>query len=229
MSSFADSDVAFIRKALGAGVGLDVIYDVGASNGYWSIMAHQAIGGGDYHLFEPLSDRPEYAQHLPGNVAALPSARLHTVALSDVTGVTSMSIAEDGFSSSLHDMSQVAGFGAAKPVRTYRLDDYVAEQGLPPPKLVKLDTQGTEHMIIAGAERTLASAELLMIETWIYRGYGPGTPLIGEIAGQLLPLGFSLAAFGDHFRQDDGRLYCLDAYFASGGALAKLKSAGALA
>src|SRR5262249_43641578 len=54
--------------------------------------------------------------------------------------------------------------GEAVTVPAYRLDDLVAECGLPGPHLLKLDVQGAEVAALAGAPRTLADTNLLVVE-----------------------------------------------------------------
>ena len=78
-----------------------------------------------------------------------------------------------------------------------------------------MDTQGTEHLIVSGGKKTLASAHLLIIESWFYRGYNAGTPLLSEMISLLEPLGFVLADFGGTYREPSGRLLQADAYFCS--------------
>lgn len=219
MGEFASEDAAFIGKLVEAGVPLNVIYDIGASNGYWSIIAAKPISNGTYHLFEPQADSPAYSEKLDKNLRELGDATLHKIALSDKNAILDMTIADDGFSSSLHDVSGTPGYSSRRPVQCRRLDDYVAEKNLPPPSLVKMDTQGTEHLIVSGGKKTLASAHLLIIESWFYRGYNAGTPLLAEMIALLEPLGFVLTDFGEPYRAPSGRLVTLDAYFCSAEAL----------
>lgn len=222
MSDFGEEDTAFIKRAISVGVPLKVIYDIGASNGTWSALMEKVIQGGEYHLFEPLAEIAQYSEHLNRNLTSLHLAKLHPVALSNLTGRTRISVAQDGFSSSLHDMTGVEGFGAATSVISYRLDDYVSQNGLPLPSLIKMDTQGTEDLILEGARETIKSANSLIIETWLYRGYGPKTPLLSEITSFLEPLGFSIFGFGGEYRDPLGRLAAIDAYFCNGETLKSL-------
>jgi hypothetical protein len=48
----------------------------------------------------------------------------------------------------------------AQPVLTFRLDDLVEQFGLPRPHHVKLDVDGGELAVLAGAARTLAALDL---------------------------------------------------------------------
>ena len=128
MGEFASEDAAFIGKLVEAGVPLNVIYDVGASTGFWSLMAPRPILNGTYHLFEPLADRPEYSKSLDKNLPQLGDATLHKIALSDKNETVEMTIADDGYGSSLHDVCGEPGYRSKRPVQCRRLDDYVAEK-----------------------------------------------------------------------------------------------------
>src|SRR4029453_11706555 len=97
------------------------------------------------------------------------------------------------------------------PVR--RLDDVVAGLELPPADLIKLDVQGFELKILAGAELTCHLAKALMVETWFYRGYGPGTPLFGEIVDWMTRHGFSLVSLGELYVDADMALIAIDTFF----------------
>jgi hypothetical protein len=85
--------------------------------------------------------------------------------------------------------------------------------------LVKIDTQASEHLILSRGRRTIAAAQVLMIETWLYWEYGPSTPLLTNIITVASSLGFILFKFGEEFHDDDGRLYGLDVVFIKPGVL----------
>src|SRR5215472_12020844 len=98
----------------------------------------------------------------------------------------------------------MANFATKCEVPQWRLD--VNTHKLPLPDLIKMDTQGSEHHIAGGTE-TITAAQVLMIETWLYREYGPSTPLLDEIIESVGSLGFRLSDFGDTYRNEDGRLW----------------------
>jgi FkbM family methyltransferase len=54
------------------------------------------------------------------------------------------------------------------PVAARTLDEIVAETGLPPPHLLKLDIQGAERVALAAAPRTLAATNLVLVETFVH-------------------------------------------------------------
>jgi hypothetical protein len=100
-----------------------------------------------------------------------------------------------------------------KPVPVRRLDDVVSRLELPPADLIKMDVQGFELKILNGGELTCRQAKALMIETWLYRGYGPDTPLLGEIIDWMTGHDFRLVSFGDTYISPDMTLFSVDAFF----------------
>lgn len=191
-----------------------VVYDIGASTGIWSEVIARVLPLAQFHLFEPLASVAEmYKRDLPMRLARLPNLTLHTVALGDANGKAVFYLAGDSFSSSLNDRGDIKEVTGRIEVDKCRLDDYRASAGLPLPDVIKIDCQGAEDVIIRGGEGAVRNAQVLFLETWFKRGYGPATPLIGEIIELLRPLGFSLVEIGERFYDEKHRLYSVDAFF----------------
>ena len=70
-------------------------------------------------------------------------------------------------------------------VPKYRLDAYIEHKRLPLPDVMKLDCQGAEEVILEGAVDCLRTADVVLLETWLTREYGPRTPLLTEIVAFL--------------------------------------------
>ena len=168
----------FIRKLARAGVAIESIYDIGASNGYWSWLMAQVVPDAKFNLFEPL-ESDQYANDLANVLKAYPDFRMHRVALGNENTTLRLNLHSNHVGSTLLD-SDWEGIVDKMPVPVRRLDDYSAELGLPRADLIKIDTQGFELNILAGAERTCRQAKALVLETWLYRSYGPKTPLLSE-------------------------------------------------
>lgn len=60
---------------------------------------------------------------------------------------------------------------------------------MPPPSLLKLDVQGYELAALRGANRTLASVEIIILETSLLQ-YNEGSPLAAEVVATLDCLGY---------------------------------------
>lgn len=191
-----------------------VVYDIGASNGGWSAVVSDGLPTAAHHLFEPLSVHPKYKEVLDWHLGRHPTWRLHSIALGAKNGVARMSVDDAVVGSTILDMSAYPSiFGSQIEVPERRLDVYARENQLQPPDFVKMDTQASEHLILQGGRETVSAANALLIECWFYHGYGPSTPLIGDIIEIVDSLGFALFEFGDEYRDGNGKLVSKDAVF----------------
>lgn len=217
--SFGD-DRNFFQFLKSAGFVPRVVFDVGASTGIWSEQMQQVFPNAQYHLFEPLADRfPEYQADLENRLRRLPGFVLHKTALGSHPGTERFFIARDGYGSSFLDRGQhekvleVIDEVIELPIRT--LDDYVSENSLPVPDVIKADCQGREIAVLQGASECLHAADVLHVETWFSREYGPETPLLSEVTEWLHKRDFALIGFGGELMDSQHRLYSMDCYFFS--------------
>jgi FkbM family methyltransferase len=148
----------FMQEAVGWG---DVVYDVGANRGIHSLMLSRLVGAtGHLYAFEPV---PAIRADLERNVALnrISNITILDLALSDTVGSTEFSLAQpDGAG---HLAVSGAPTGRTISVRTTSLDEFVFGDGNPPPKLIKLDVEGSEAMVLAGGTRVLAAFHPLLI------------------------------------------------------------------
>jgi FkbM family methyltransferase len=144
----------------------DVFWDIGANIGLYSLYA--AAGGRAKHV---LSFEPS-----PWN-AALLSEHIRINGYSDRVGVYTLALAEATCPDTLfmrNTETASAGSSLGEPVGEFgerfdpifrqaalgvRIDDFVA-WGAPAPTMMKIDVDGTEERVLAGAAATLASKEL---------------------------------------------------------------------
>lgn len=66
-----------------------------------------------------------------------------------------------------------------KVYKTRTINSIVRERGFPKPDLVKIDVQGAEKDILAGAVETFADAKHLIVEMQ-HQQYNLGAPMVGE-------------------------------------------------
>ena len=144
----------------------DCFYDAGANYGFFTLLAAQLIGDqGALHAFEPL---PNVYQWLKGNVRH-PPAHLIDAALWDTTGAATLyrhhlSDAFNTLEAAAADPDQAAN-PVTTQVRCITLDDYAAINR--PPTVLKIDVEGGEKRLIAGAVQTLRSARpAIAMEIW---------------------------------------------------------------
>lgn len=223
---FGACDKGFLTRLRDAGYDAPVIFDIGGSNGWWSRTMLEVYPESRYELFEPLAGRrKEYDQSLRTALAEQANFRVHSVALGDRDGQADFWNEPSGFGSSLLSSNAPANERITVPVR--RLDGLMHELKLPRPQIIKADVQGSEDQIIRGGLNTFAAADILLLETWLRRGYGKATPLLTELIDMLMPLGFLLVDVGDFYRKPDQELISIDAFFAHRRCIEQLTRGGA--
>jgi FkbM family methyltransferase len=142
----------------------DAVIDIGAHIGWYTLLFANRVGeSGSVIAFEPA---PDNFALLKANVElnAKKSVRAENVALGDRTADVILARGGDNFGD--HYVSSRGGKEAREGVvvRCTRLDDAVA---LPQQiRLIKLDCQGSEPAIIAGAPNALARCTFLATEFW---------------------------------------------------------------
>jgi FkbM family methyltransferase len=139
---------AFARSVVHAG---DVIYDIGAHAGFFSLLFGRLTGpSGRVYAFEP--SRANF-ERLRANVQAnrLIQIEARHLAISDRCGETSF---EEGRTSLQGRLSAAGGAGRAT-VQATTIDALVRE-GATPPSLLKIDVEGAEGAVLRGAVCTLA-------------------------------------------------------------------------
>lgn len=181
--------------------------DVGANTGQYASSLLRAGYPGEIISFEPL---PEAHAALTRAAEAHPRWRVAPrAALSDTDGEAQFEVAGNSVSSSLLDMAPVHWTAAPPsapvgkiPVQTRRLDAIWNELGLSGPVFLKMDTQGSEAMVLAGAEGCLANVSAVQSEMSVVQLY-EGQPLAHEIDNRLRSRGFRCVDMIPGFRDPE--------------------------
>ena len=176
----------------------DVLYDVGANIGLYSLFAAKLRPACRVFAFEPESHN---FSSLCRNVLL---NRLENVTpcafpLSDREGFELLHVYGLEPGAALHSL------GSPSPLRdeaatiregvlTTTLDVLVARAALPPPSLLKLDVDGIEEKILAGAGATLGSARLRSI---LVEATEPGAEGSSWAERMLAPFGYRLVERSD--------------------------------
>lgn len=175
--------------------GIRTIVDIGANTGQFARLAHEIWPAARIYSLEPLPDAfAQLQQALP------PSADFHplNLAAGAEAGELDFLPCEHSPSSSflratrLHHEAFAGSTGEQSrtlrvPVRP--LDDLMAELEWSPPLLLKIDVQGFEDRVLAGAEATLRQASAALVETSFTELY-EGQALFPEVYSRMLALGY---------------------------------------
>lgn len=157
----------------------DVFYDVGANIGIYSCLAASVVreGRGSVLAFEPLRSNVE---SLERNAALNPGpVSIHDVALSDENATKGFDVYDEGRAGEGQGrLAPGDEGGGTAAVETRRGDDFVAEHGLEPPTVVKIDVEGAEMAVVRGMDDLLSSetCRLVYCEVHAHARWEPGDP-----------------------------------------------------
>jgi FkbM family methyltransferase len=133
------------------------VYDIGAHSGFFTLgLARRAGATGHVYAFEPL---PENVRRLRGNLELNPevggAVSVVEAAVADAAGRTRFRRAASSFEGGLSGTTQ----DAENTIEVVCLTlDVFASGGVRAPHLVKLDVEGAEGRVLAGARRVLREA-----------------------------------------------------------------------
>ena len=183
------------------------IYDVGASNGSWSLELEQLFPDSNYTLFEPLT---EHRKELSALASRKENFSFCDVALGSEVGECYFNTHEG--QSSFLESTQWKGEKTKVVVST--IDEMVRAGKAPSPNLIKADIQGYELEMLKGAEKALHSCDFIFLELSWLQIYKDG-PYAGEILGYLDRKGFKVFDICTYsLRPLDDRLTQSDVLFA---------------
>jgi FkbM family methyltransferase len=193
------------------------ILDVGANEGTFARIARSAFPDAQIYSYEPLPNCARVIEHEFANDERF---ELFRCALGRHHGESRMFHNEYSASSSILAMAKehVEAFPYTArtsqitvPIRT--MDETLEGKDLAGPTLLKLDVQGYELRVLAGAPRTLAKAHVLLVELSVQRLY-EDAPLFDEVYQALRAHGFALSGVIDVLRRPaDNRPLQIDAVF----------------
>ena len=164
-----------------------VLADIGANVGMYSVWAAK-VGGARVWAFEPeaqnfaLLNRNIQLNGLGERV------RAYCVALSDRAGYSELHLSETAAGGSNHAYGEPLNFKLEAMQAAYvqgcagtTLDELVGAGVLPQPSHIKIDVDGFEHKVIAGAARTLRDERLRSMIVEINRNLAAHRALVVEI------------------------------------------------
>lgn len=99
-----------------------------------------------------------------------------------------------------------------KKMKTNTINNFIKIHKIKFPDLIKLDTQGSELDILAGASTILKKCKLVYIECPIYN-YNKNAPTLDEYLIFMKKKGFKVTEIGEIHRRDDDKILQIDLLF----------------
>lgn len=157
-----------LHQAASAGLAAATVIDVGAASGGFARLCAEILPKARLVLIEPLA---EFTSALAGLDA------LHIAAAAGASdGDMVFNVHPDLYGSSLCLEDEGTDVnGTPRTVALRRLDGLAAEHGLCGPYLLKIDVQGAERQVLAGAEKVLANTAMAIVETSFLPFFQGGT------------------------------------------------------
>jgi FkbM family methyltransferase len=152
----------FIRQNVKPGM---IVLDIGANTGYMTILLADLVGAhGQVHSFEPMPASYELLRkNVDGN--GLNQVHLHKLALSDRKGEATLHV--DPGNDGGNTIGNVSGEGwnghTAITVATEALDDFLGRAGIGKVDFIKIDVEGAESLVFAGARKLLSRPDAPLI------------------------------------------------------------------
>lgn len=168
---------------------ISTFIDIGANDGNISKAINYISPKTTIFAFEPIKQKKSIIE----SKIKSDNLTVETLALGDHTGI--QEFYEYDFlpaSSFLKPDPKIFGKKIAKsyPVKITTLDQYFDKKKFKKPVFIKMDTEGTENLIIRGGQKLLRQASLIIIETSFIK-HRKNQCLFDEIHSYLIKLGFT--------------------------------------
>ncbi len=164
-----DYEPEMLAALEGMARGGGTLYDIGAHTGYYT-CAWLKLGGEHVEAFEPAQYNRDILKATLERNGLAEKVAVHALALGDRDGeATLVASREDVGAASAAYVQEFGGVelppgvqaaplpgSASTGVPLQKLDTVCEEMGLPTPALLKIDVEGAEAAVIAGAQRLLA-------------------------------------------------------------------------
>ncbi len=189
------------------------ILDVGAHRGDWTRAVAPIFPDAAFILIEPLA---EMADDLARTARDVPRCTVLPHGAGPATGEFFQTVSPDLAGSSFlpKPKPEKIDAGQQRPTRVVTLDSVVAEHPGFHPDLVKLDVQGFELEVLAGATTLFGHTELFILETSLFSS-SRRLPTTRDVIAHLADRGYELYDVTGHLRRPlDGALGQIDLAFA---------------
>ncbi len=184
-----------LKKQWIKNLGFRTVLDVGANTGQFAVAVRAYLPEAQIYSFEPL---PDCFQKLQSRFAGDRKFTAFNMGLGAESGIVAFE--RQDFTPASSFLKLTARYKDALPatqsshasavqVRVQSLDEIAKELDISGPLLVKIDVQGFEDKVVAGATETLRHASVVIIELSFVEMYH-GQPLFRQVYEQMVQLGF---------------------------------------
>ena len=185
------------------------VIDIGAFVGDWSRMAASIFPSARFFMIDGNPQHEEFLRKAQGEIAAQSEWAIVLLGPEKKEDVVFYQLASG--SSVLPELTTYERSQVRLPMGT--LDHFFDSRPCELPVLLKLDVQGFELEVLRGGPKTLAVAELVILETSLLP-YNEGAPLFSEVIAFMADAGFAVYDFCGQFRREtDHTLFQTDVAF----------------
>jgi FkbM family methyltransferase len=199
---------ASLRQLVRLGFKPQTVIDVGVA--YETTELYQEFRDANILLIEPLVEFEPFLCKICNTY----KAQYVLAAAGETAGTAVLNVHPDKFGSSL--LKEVEGSsvdGIPREVPVVTVDQVCSEKKLKGPYLIKVDVQGAELKVLAGASRTLQETEAIILEATLFETFVGGPPLC-DVLLRMKQLGFVVYdVYGFLYRPFDNALCQLDIVF----------------
>lgn len=191
------------------------IVDVGANRGDWTRTALRYFPQAQYTVFEPQGELLR-GSDLESN------ARVRICPMGAGPETSTMKLSkharDDSFSFALTE-EQAAALGREQvEAPVVALDDFLPQQGIPYPDMLKIDAEGWDLEVLKGAEKCAANAEVVLLEAAVMNKLF--TNKVETVASEMQDRGLVLFDITDLNRtQKHNALWLVEAAFVKKGGM----------
>jgi FkbM family methyltransferase len=172
----------------------DVFVDVGGNEGYFSILAGSKVKDGLVFCIEP---QWRLLSVIKRNIElnSVPCVSIHNVAFSDKKGFAELFLRPSTNTGASSFFRHWKLGGTSQRVQTITLDEFVAGKSLKRIRLIKIDCEGAEGLVIKGAGNCLQNQvfDFLVVD---YHSQIKSESACDDVHAQIRSAGYQLAKFG---------------------------------
>ncbi len=195
----------------------DIILDIGAYKGDWTIRTLKIFEDAKYLMVEPQKSR----EHELYNLVVRNKNVLYKQVLLGERKKENVKFFEMDSGSSIYE-EQSAYPRMIKYLQMTTLNDLISEFELKGKYFLKMDVQGAELNVLKGASILLKDIEFILVEVSLL-SYNKGAPQFADIVSFLNSSNFVLFDICNQYRKPDRTLFQMDLLFANKNSLIREK------